>query len=155
MAISAAATPSGAWLVCRTATRACALPLADVRETMRLLALDPIAGAPKGVLGISRIRGEVVPIIHLGALLEEPQTHPRHLVTITLGERMVALAVDEVVGVRDIAETALRPLPPVIGGAAGDVLMAIGTRDRELLLFLETARLVSHSALATLHVDPA
>jgi chemotaxis signal transduction protein len=122
---------------------------------MRGLAIDPIAGAPHGVLGLSRIRGEVMPVLHLGALLGEPLAQPRYLVTVALGERRVALAVDRVVGVHVIAEAALQPLPPVMRGAAGDVLTAIGTLDRELLLFLETARLVSHGALAALHADPA
>lgn len=148
MAVGSAATRSGAWLVCRAASHACALPLGNVRETMRLLPIETLAGAPQIVLGLSRIRGAVVPVIHLGALFGEPDAEPKGLVTVALGDRTVALAVDHVIGVHRIADDALQALPPLLRGAAGDIVAAIGTLDDELLLFLGAARLASHAELS-------
>jgi purine-binding chemotaxis protein CheW len=44
----------GASLVCRVATRICALPVGVVIETLRPLPLEPIAGAPAFVTGLER-----------------------------------------------------------------------------------------------------
>lgn len=150
MAVGSAATRSGAWLVCRAAGHSCALPLGNVRETMRLLPIEALAGAPPVVLGLARVRGSIVPVIDLGRLFDADDGEPRALVTVALGNRIVALAVDRVLGVHRIADDALQALPPLLRGAAGDVVETIGTLDEELLLFLGTARLASHAALAAL-----
>jgi hypothetical protein len=43
----------GASLVCRVATRLCAMPVGAMIETMRPLALEPIAGAPPFIAGLA------------------------------------------------------------------------------------------------------
>ncbi len=58
---------------------------------------------------------------------------------------MAALAVDTVVGVREI-ETA-DPLPPLLREAMSGVVSMIGRLDTELLLFLRTARIVPKELL--------
>ena len=59
------APEAGASLVCRVATRICALPVGVVIETLRPLPLEPIAGAPAFVTGPAIIRGEPVPVVEL------------------------------------------------------------------------------------------
>jgi purine-binding chemotaxis protein CheW len=135
------------WLLCRLGTRLCALRLADVAETMRVLPIEPLVGAPRFVCGLCMIRGSPIPVVEAGPLLDE-KTEPRRLVTLAVGSRRVALAVDSVLGVRIIAAAAISELPPLLQGAAGDVVSAIGTLDAELLFVLSAARLATHALLA-------
>jgi purine-binding chemotaxis protein CheW len=135
------------WLLCRLGTRLCALRLEHVAETMRVLPIEPLVGAPRFVSGLCMIRGSPTPVVEAGSLLDE-KTEPRRLVTLAVGSRRVALAVDRVLGVRTIAAAALSELPPLLQGAAGDVVSAIGMLDAELLFVLSAARLATHALLA-------
>lgn len=133
------------WLLCRAGPPLCALPLGHVIEVMRTLPIEPIAGAPLYLRGLSIIRGTPTPIVDT-AFLCCGQTAPFHrLVTVRAGTRMAALAVDTVVGVREI-ETA-DPLPPLLREAMSGVVSMIGRLDTELLLFLRTARIVPKELL--------
>ncbi|HEY2744390.1 MAG TPA: chemotaxis protein CheW, partial [Polyangia bacterium] len=86
-------------IVARVGARLCAVPLTHARETMRMLPIEPLAGAPPFVLGLAIIRGQAVPVIDLGALIGGGGA-PARLITLNVGERSVAIAVDAVVGVQ-------------------------------------------------------
>lgn len=143
----------GPVLLCRARTRLCAFPLAHVEETMRPLPLLALAGSPPFVLGMSRIRGTAVPVLDLGALLggEKPAATSR-LLTVKAGERRVALAVEEVHGLRDVPPGTMRELPPLLEGASDGAAAAVGALDGELLLVLRAARLVPEAVWAALAV---
>jgi purine-binding chemotaxis protein CheW len=127
-------------LLCRVRTWVCALPIDTVVETMRPLPIEPLASAPRFVRGVSIIRGEPVPVVDGGMLLSDsPLSSPRRLVTLEVSGRRVALAVDEVLGVRTVAASST---PPLLQHAHEDVVAAIETLDAELLVVLRTARLL-------------
>jgi len=123
-------------LVVRVQTRVCAVPLEHVVETMRPLPLESIAGMPAFVRGVSIIRGVPTPIVDLGAVLGAPSNAFERIVTLRLGDRQVALAVNAVLGVRDLDLSAIQELPPLLGGTSTDLLEAIGTLDEQFLMVL-------------------
>jgi purine-binding chemotaxis protein CheW len=146
---------AGLWLLCRVGTLLCALPVHQVGATMRLLPVEPVAGAPPYLRGLAVIRGVPVPVVDLGSIVGVPQTRPRRLVTTTAAARTVALAVDEVIGVMPIGPDQAEPFPPLLQGAASDTISAIGTLDSELLLFLRLSRIVPDDVLAHLAAERA
>lgn len=133
-------------LVCRVgATRLCALPLAHVLETLRPQRLEPLNGAPPHVLGIALIRGVAQPVVDVARLLGERPGASHEVsryVTLRVDERRVALAVGEVLGIRAIAQKDLQPLPPLLRHAAQGTVAALAAFDAELLLVLDSARLL-------------
>ena len=137
-------------LVCRVMTRLCALPLQHVSETMRPLPVDPVAGVPLPVRGVAIIRGAPVPVVDLACVLAGTESHPTRFVTINVGARRVALAVDAVIGVRTIPIEALSELPPLLGDADTDVIAAMGTLDAQLLVVLRSARLIPEAVWSAL-----
>ena len=138
-------------LVVRASGAVCAIPASQVIETMRPLPIEPLANLPNFIRGVALIRGAAVPIVDLGAVLEAsgdpamPASHAGRFVTLRIGERCVALAVDSIIGLVPLNPERFSALPPLLNHARRDVIQAIGTLDAELLLVLETARLVPES----------
>ncbi|HEX3883809.1 MAG TPA: chemotaxis protein CheW [Stellaceae bacterium] len=137
------------WLLFRAGRRLCAVPLGCVAETMRVLPIERARSAGF-ILGVSNIRGVPVPVVDAGGLFGEAEGGHRRLITIEIGARSVALAVDDVVGVIAIAEDLLEELPPLLREAAGDAVTAIGVLDGEFLIHLEASRLVPDGLLQSL-----
>jgi purine-binding chemotaxis protein CheW len=137
-------------LVCRVRSTLCALPLSSVIETLRPLPIEPLGGAPPFVCGVSIIRGEPMPVVDGGLLIGVGQARATRLVTLRVGARSVALAVDAVLGVRSFEAAGLRGLPPLLREAASTTVAALGSLDQELLVVLESGRLVPEQVFAGL-----
>jgi len=135
------------WLLCRAGAHLCAIPIEHVIETMRAQPIEPIAGAPPYVLGLSLIRGAPTPVVDTGLLIGGTTTRRERFITVKSGERTIALLAEAVVGISAIALDKLGQLPPLLGDAAAKTIEAVGTRDAELLFFLRTARLVPEDLL--------
>jgi purine-binding chemotaxis protein CheW len=75
------------------------------------------------------------------------------MVLLRTGQRRVALAVESVVGVRSLSEDSLSDLPPLLASADSGVVAAIGAHDRDLLLVLEAARIISDDLRQCLEVE--
>lgn len=133
-------------LLFRVQTRLCALPAAQVVETMRPLPIKSFAGAPTAVKGVAVIRGMPIPVVELAALLGGAANLPARFITVRLGTGHIALAVDSVLGLSYIPATSLRALPALLGAADNNAVSAIGTLDAELLLVLNAARLLPDDA---------
>jgi purine-binding chemotaxis protein CheW len=130
-------------LLCRARTILCALPLSHVVETMRPLPLQALGGMPPFVRGLSVIRGATVPVVDVGALLGLPtEGHATRFVSLRTGERRVALAVEEVVGVRALASVSVETLPPLLHRARPRVVALVGRLDASLLIVLQDARII-------------
>lgn len=136
-------------LLCRLPACVIALPLEHVIETMRPLAIEPLsATAPAFVKGVSVIRGLPVPVVDTARLLgAAAATGPtpsmgRRFVTVRSGGRTVALAFDEVIGIRTLPSDTVRELPPLLQRAESDAVTAIGALDDQLLIVLRTASIV-------------
>jgi purine-binding chemotaxis protein CheW len=131
-------------LIVTAGTRSCAIPLCHVAETMRPLPVEPLTGMPEFVRGVSVIRGAAVPVVDLAALLENgrPGATCGRFVTLKLGERRVAIAVDTVVGARDLQPAELGELPPILRDASAGLIEMIGTRDAQLLVVLRASCIV-------------
>jgi len=140
-------------LLCRVHRVLCALPLAQVIETLRPLPIEPLAGAPSFICGLSVLRGVPVPVLDLGLLLGSEQVRPTRFVALRSGARSLALAVGSVLGVRTLSGAGVRELPPLLQGAADDAVQALGRLDRELLLVLQSGRLVPEALFAQLEAE--
>jgi purine-binding chemotaxis protein CheW len=140
-------------LLCRVGNVWCALLLEHVEETMRPLPIEPVAGVPAFVRGLSVVRGSAVPVVDAAALVGGTSAQPTRFVLLKAGARRIALAVDRVVGVRSIPAVSLDRLPPLLGDANPHALAAVGTLDAELLLVLRSSRLVPEEVWTTLDPD--
>jgi len=130
------------FLVTRVPGRLCAFDLAHVVETMRPLPVEPLAGAPSFVLGLSLIRGVPTPVIDLAVWMGLPASPPTRFVSVAAGGRRVAIAVTAVTGVRYLDASELQMVPPLVREAAAGHVQLVGSLDADLLVVLSAARLL-------------
>jgi len=130
----------------------CALPLASVIETLRSPPVTSIAGAPEWVQGVAVIRGAMVVVVDLGTMLGAglADLSRARVITLRVGARVVGLAVESTVGVREFDQSMLSEVPPMLLQARPEVLTAIGLLDGELMLVLDGSRIITEQELARL-----
>lgn len=147
----ASSGPRQTVLLCEVGSVVCALPLQHVLETMRPLPLEALSGTAPFIDGVSIIRGGPVPVVDLARLLGNATAEPRtRLVVVKVGARSAALSVGRVIGVRALESGALRELPPLLAGASAEVITRVGSLDAQLLLVLETSRVLPEPGWASL-----
>ena len=130
-------------LLCRAGTRLCGLPLERVIETLRPLPVETVPVPSKVVDGLAIVRGEPVPVLDLGRLLGGVDGLERtRWVTLQIESRVVAVAVDEVLGVRQLDKRSLVELPPLLKHADSELIETVGRLDAALLLVLGSGYLV-------------
>jgi purine-binding chemotaxis protein CheW len=96
-----------AFLLFDSASRTFALPAADVRQVLRMAAPAAVPGAPAALRGVLNVHGSLVPVIDVRARLglpARPLHADAHLVLVRASARMVALEVDRVLEVREVAD---------------------------------------------------
>jgi len=145
------ASPSCTFLICRSGAELCALPVEHVVETMRPLPTQPIPDMPPYMLGVAIIRGAPTPVVHVAKLLgQEAQKRPTRFVSIKLGVRCMAFAVEDVVGIRTLDTAVMADIPLLLQAVDSNHVTAISILDAELLLVLQSARLIPSSVWAAL-----
>jgi purine-binding chemotaxis protein CheW len=131
-------------LIVRVGEIACALPIDHVVETMRPLPVEALGHAPGFVRGLAIIRGIATPVIDTARLLGTAGGPGTRFVVVRVGDRRVALAVDQVIDVRRFDRAELSAMPPLVRAADAGFVTAIGTTDAALLVMLEASRAIPH-----------
>ena len=130
-------------LVLRAGPLLCALPLDEIIETMRPLAIEPLAGTPAFVRGISVVRGVPCPVIDLARLLGGHDAPLSRFVAVRTDRGPVAFATGEVLGIRP-ADTATTPQGAALpAGAATALVAAVRTFERQPLFVLQPMRVAA------------
>lgn len=89
----------------------CAAPLDRLREILPRLEVTRLPGAPRAIRGLANVRGEILTVVDGRTVLgRSDEALPEATVLVRVGERTVALAVDDVEDLVLVAEEALRPL---------------------------------------------
>jgi chemotaxis signal transduction protein len=110
------------------------LRLEDVREVFDLESVHPAPRSHPSVVGLVRVRGRLMPLVHLGALLEgveAPEGHGATGVVTRCGDQNVVLAVHD-------ADTVVREAPePAPDGWELPWAGAVARRDDVLIPVLD------------------
>lgn len=131
----------------RVRARDVALPVGYVMEQMRPLPVEPLRGTPPYILGMSRVRGEAIPVMDLGLFLTgTPGPPPARWVRVRAGDRCVALGVDAVAGVKQAESLHFGALPRLLRDADTAAVDALGVLDASLVMLLHAARLLDAAA---------
>jgi chemotaxis signal transduction protein len=88
----------GGFLLVRTGNRRVGLELAHVVEVIQVGPVHPVPSRESAVRGVADVRGRLVPVVHLGALLEAapcPERVGDLVVVVTVDGRRVCLEIDD------------------------------------------------------------
>jgi purine-binding chemotaxis protein CheW len=153
MVASGERSASSKVLVMRVGAQLCAVPASSVLETCRPLTCETVPNAPSFVVGVALLRARPTPVVDvsllLGAGTERPPARYVTLKVDPVSDRVVALAVDAVLGMRELSPEQLEELPPLLRHEQATV-SALATLDRELLLLLQHGRLLPDALWAEL-----
>ena len=125
---------SQGYLVVRVAGAPYGLPVARVLEVGDLGEVLDVPRALPAVRGLTPLRGRLIPLIHLGALLSGrtvPDALGRSAVLVELGQRQIAFEVDDVDAV--VREASL----PVPRGEDLPWAAGVGRQDDALIPILD------------------
>jgi len=127
-----------------------AVPISEIREIVRVPPLTEIPRSPKNLLGVMKIRGEVLPVYDVKVKLKLAQQRAAiagpeaELEAIPSSSRVlivrdpdgdVGVLVDEVREVIRLKPSIIEPLAPGIGG--GDYLRGLAHLGNELVILLD------------------
>ncbi len=99
------------WVEFRLGGELFALPVAQVREILRVRDVTPVPHPPFPVIGVINLRGRVVPLLDLRARLALPTPAPgaeSRIVLVESHKRRIGLLVDAVERVAQLAQSAMR-----------------------------------------------
>jgi hypothetical protein len=94
-------------LVFRAAGARWAIELGYVRQVERLGPVTPVPGAPDSILGATNLKGQIVPVVHLGAT--PASRKPAQAILVDVDGVRAALAadrIDEVTSLEAVADDA-------------------------------------------------
>ncbi len=134
-------------LLVRASGLTCAIPLTGVRETMRALPCRALGGLPAYVLGASIIRGATTPVVDLAALLGAPESGARTRYVVLRGGSDIALAVDEVLGTRTLAERELDRIPRLLRDVGNQHIGSLVALDADVVPMLERTLVLDEEVL--------
>lgn len=126
-----------------------ALPLHDVERVLPMVAVSPLPKAPAVAIGVINLHGKIIPVLDVRRRFGLPSRDyglTAHLLVARTVRRIVALPVDEVLGVRNVATDTVTPpdgVLPGIGHVAGIAALADGLlfiHDLETFLSLDEER---------------
>jgi len=133
-------------LLVEVVSHLCAVPVAATIETLRPLPLERLPGAARGILGLSIVRGETVPVVDMAGLFDEPEGSASRWVLVRAGERRLGLAVSRVMGVREIDEEA-EGLSPALGArVAAPFVAVVAMHAGRFVAVLDVARVLPEEA---------
>ncbi len=122
-----------------------AIPLQDVHEVLRPLPVTRLPDLPSFVVGASLVRGSATPVLSLAALLGRQGVREERWVLLRFPEGAAALAVQNVLGVKNIPAAAFRDANSLGSALRGKVVQSIAAFDGRLLVFLDSAKLLPPS----------
>lgn len=124
-----------------------ALATRHLAEVHAIRELSPLPCVPAFIAGLINLRGQVLSVVDLRALLQLPrpaEPPPQHAIVLQGEDMLFAVLADRIDGIRQLAGTELRPPPALLRERGPDYLRGISETGWQLL---DDERLLNDPAL--------
>jgi purine-binding chemotaxis protein CheW len=143
-----------------------AVPILAVSEVVPSIEITPVPGAPTYILGLSNLRGKVVPVLDLEKkfqLSRSTETVRQHIMIAESEQNaLFGILVDQVEEIIKIPRDAIKPTPEMVksdisaeylGGVIllNDASDAATPPDERMLLILDLKKILTDTNVAELH----
>ncbi len=120
--------------------------IALVESIIKMQAITELPQTPNYVLGVTNLRGSVLPVIDLRtrfALELKEDTRQTRIIIVTMGNIKVGVVVDGVSEVLRVSDETIEPLPPMINSVDAAFLKGIVRLENRLIILLELSRVLN------------
>ena len=121
------------------------IDLRNVREVFVVESITPVPGMPSGLVGVTNLRGTVIPLLDLRPMFSLSAEAPlKHAVVVQQGNWQVGVLVDTVPEIRILSKDQFFPAPTGTGEGAVPFISTVVKLEDRLRGVLETSVLLSH-----------
>jgi purine-binding chemotaxis protein CheW len=121
------------------------IDLQNVREVFVVESITPVPGMPSGLVGVTNLRGSVVPLLDLRQLIGlAAETALRYAVVVKHGNWQVGVLVDTVPEIRTLSKDQFLPAPTGTGDGGNPFVSTVVKLEDRLRGVLETSVVLSH-----------
>jgi len=145
------------YLSFRLAVERFALPIAQIREIIKVPLITRVPRTEGFVLGVLSLRGAVVPVIDLRMLLRQPvgpQTRRARVLIFDRSGEFVGLLVDEVHHVIRLGEADIEP-HPFGARPEAEPVVGVGRQDGEIVALLDLQPVLTAERFVCRRLDHA
>lgn len=119
------------------------VPIASVREILRVDEITRVPHAPRYVRGVTNVRGRILPVVEIRTrigLSPLVPTPAARIVVLEVGARTLGLLVDGEARVARVKASQVEPPPDEIVSARSDYVSGVAKRPEGLLILLDPER---------------
>jgi purine-binding chemotaxis protein CheW len=121
------------------------IDLQNVREVFVVESVTPVPGMPSGLIGVTNLRGSVVPLIDLRQMIGvAAETALKYAVVVKHGNWQVGVLVDTVPEIRTLSKDQFLPAPVGTGDGVNPFVSTVVKLEDRLRGVLETSAILSH-----------
>ena len=121
------------------------IELKNIREVFAVESITPVPGMPSGLVGVTNLRGAVIPLIDLRPMfaLNADEMLP-YAVVVKHGSWQVGVLVDTVPQIRTLSKNQFLPAPTGMGEKTFPFVSKVVKLEDRLRGVLETSAVLSH-----------
>ena len=122
------------------------IEILKVQEIRGYERVTRIANTPDFILGVTNLRGVIVPIIDLRVKFDFPTADfnvNTVIIILNLSERVVGIIVDGVSDVTSLTNDQIRPAPDFSVTLSTEYLLGLGTVDDRMLILVDIGKLLN------------
>lgn len=121
------------------------IDLQNVREVFVVESITPVPGMPAGLVGVTNLRGSVVPLLDLRQMIGlAAENAQRYAVVVKHGNWQVGVLVDSVPEIRTLSKDQFLPAPVGTGDGGNPFVSTVVKLEDRLRGVLETSVVLSH-----------
>lgn len=136
------------WVTFRLEQETYGINVMQVQEVLRYTELAPVPGAPKHVLGIINLRGNVVTVIdtHQKLGLATPLiTDQTRIIIVELDQQVVGMLVDRLAEVVSLHRSEITTVPSVGQEETSKYFQGVCNREETLLILIDLNKLLQNN----------
>lgn len=136
--------PSDQFVVSRIGAQAYALPIAAVREIVRVPEITPVPQSPDFVAGVINLRGRIIPVIDMRKRLQQPAANsPKNrILVLSRDGKPIGVLVDSASEVIKLEPSQIEPAPKLFGDSTETYVTGVAKDHGRILVLLDAERLL-------------
>jgi len=134
------------WVTFKLAGETYGINVMQVQEVLRVPDVAPVPGAPRAVMGIINLRGNVVTVLDTRDLLKlaiGALTDDSRIMIIEAGRVTLGLLVDSVAEVVNISAAQIDPAPAIGSDDSSRYIHGVYSTEREIIVLIDLNRLIA------------